>query len=561
MDLKPAALKRYKDVARLLVKYGGPAMRESAAALAGGVETTDDPETTARGEELARDLEALGPTFIKLGQLLSSRTTLLPAAYSEALERLQDAVEPFPFETVEQIVQDELGVRISKAFEEFDPEPVASASLGQVHQARLRGGREVVVKVQRPDIRGRILEDLDAFDEMARVLERHTTVGDRMELEGVLVEFRKTILEELDYRREAQNLERLAENLAGFDRIVVPRPVPDYSTGRVLTMDYVAGTKITRAGPLALQEVDGEELAEELFRAYLKQVLVDGFFHADPHPGNVFLTPDGRIALLDLGMVARLSSRLRDTLLKLVLAIADGRSDETADYALAIATRRDDADEPTFRRRVTDLVGQYSGTGLVALPVGKVFLEMVRAAVDTGIRLPADTAMLGKTLVHLDAAGRVLAPNFDPTDSIRRNSARLLRDRMLKSLAPGNVVTSALELRDFVDRLPSRVNKILDAAAGNELGLKIDTGIDATQLMVGFQKVANRIAMGLVLAALIVGAALLMRVETSFRIFGYPGFAILLFLVAAAAGAALVIQIAANDLRAGRGRPGARDRR
>ena len=549
MDLKPAHLKRYGNVARLLVKYGNPGAEPVDDSVPGDLAPPADAEPAALGAELAKDLEALGPTFIKLGQLLSSRGTLIPAGYAEALERLQDSVEPFSFEDVERIVTEELGVRISKGFETFDPTPLASASLGQVHRARLRGGRDVVVKVQRPNIRQRITEDLEAFDEMARVLEKHTRVGQRMDLRAVLEEFRRTIFEELDYRREASNLDRLADNLSDFSLIVVPRPVPDYSSSRVLTMDFVPGQKITSLNPAARLEVDGDALAEELFRAYLQQILVDGFFHADPHPGNVFLTPDNRIGLLDLGMVARLAPRLQDALLKMVMAIAHGQGDETADLALEIAERGDNVKEREFRRRVSGMVSEYGGTGLASLAVGKVFLDIVRASMDAGVRLPPETAMLGKALYNLEGIGRALAPEFDPTDSIRRNSARLLRQRMVKSLSPGSVMSSALELRDFADRLPSRLNRILDAAATNRLGLRLETGLDAPRIMLGFQRVANRITMGLVLAALIMGAAMLMRVETSFRILGYPGFAILLFLLAAGAGIALVFSIVRHDRR------------
>jgi predicted unusual protein kinase regulating ubiquinone biosynthesis (AarF/ABC1/UbiB family) len=195
------------------------------------------------------------------------------------------------------------------------------------------------------------------------------------------------------------------------------------------------------------------------------------------------------------------------------------------------------------------MVSEYGGTGLASLAVGKVFLDIVRASMDAGVRMPPETAMLGKALYNLEGIGRALAPEFDPTDSIRRNSARLLRQRMVKSLSPGSVMGSALELRDFADRLPSRLNRILDAAANNRLGFRLDTGLDAPRIMLGFQRVANRITMGLVLAALIMGAAMLMRVETSFRILGYPGFAILLFLLAAGAGIALVFSIVRHDRR------------
>jgi predicted unusual protein kinase regulating ubiquinone biosynthesis (AarF/ABC1/UbiB family) len=381
-SLKLAHVKRYKDIAVLLMKYG----RSDVVREAGWDEEIEPAKGTAvapadpKAEELAADLEAMGPTFIKLGQLLSTRPDLLPPPYIEALSRLQDKVTPFSYEEVEQIVTEELGVRISKAFGEFSTEPLAAASLGQVHRATLRDGRQVVVKVQRPNIREQVIEDLAALAEIAGVLDRRTKIGKRYHFSGMVEEFHKTLLDELDYRREAGNLTTLADNLAEFERIVVPRPVLDYSTVRVLTMDYITGHKIDSVSPVALLEVDGHALAEELFRAYLKQIFVDGFFHADPHPGNVFLTDDGRIALLDLGMVDRIGPRLQEQLLQMVMAVSEGRADEVSDIAIKIGETTEEFDEKEFRSRVEDVVARTQDVTLGELQVGKVFLDMAKQA-------------------------------------------------------------------------------------------------------------------------------------------------------------------------------------
>jgi predicted unusual protein kinase regulating ubiquinone biosynthesis (AarF/ABC1/UbiB family) len=563
--LKLAHVKRYKDIAVLLVKYG----RSDVVAEAGWDQELEPRNRAAvaraepKAEELAADLEALGPTFVKLGQLLSTRGDLLPAPYVEALSRLQDDVKPFPYEEVERIVTEELGVRISKAFVEFSTTPLAAASLGQVHRAVLRDGRQVVVKVQRPGIRQQAMEDLEALAEIAAVLDRRTKIGKRYHFTEMVEEFRKTLLAELDYRREAGNLSTLADNLAEFERIVVPRPVPDYSTSRVLTMDYITGRKVSGMSPVALLEIDGEALAEELFRAYLKQIFVDGFFHADPHPGNVFITDDCRIGLLDLGMVARIAPRMQEQLLQMVLAISDGRADEAADVAIKIGETTEEFQEKEFRRRVAEVVAQTQDKSLGELEVGKAFLDMAKHAGETGIRMPPELTVLGKALLNLDSIGRILAPEFDPSASIQRNSSRIMNQRMLKAVSPGNVYAGLLEMKDLVTRLPARVNKILDATASNKFGFKIDTGIDAGGLMMGLQTVANRITVGLVLAALIVGAAMLMQIPTSFTIFGYPGLAMLFFLAAASGGLTLLVHIALTDRRrrrearhAGNGRNG-----
>jgi ubiquinone biosynthesis protein len=554
LSLKTEHLKRYKDIAQLFVKYGRSDLLKSAgleAELEGeGAAVPGDADELAR--QLTDDLEKLGPTFIKLGQLLSTRPDLLPVPFIEALTRLQDKVEPFPYKEVEAIITSELGVRLSKLFREFDREPLAAASLGQVHRAWLRDGRPVAVKVQRPGIRERIQEDLEALDEIAQTLDKRTEIGARYQFAGMLHEFRRSLIKELDYRQEARNLATLRANLAQFDRIVVPAAIDDYTTGRVLTIDYIRGQKITSINPVVRTELDGAVLAEQLFQAYLRQILIDGFVHADPHPGNVFLTEDDRIALLDLGMVARVTPTMQEKLLQMLLAVSEGRADEAATIAISIGDVQEDYfDETGFRRKVAELVAENQGASIEQMQVGRTILMVSRMSAESGIRVPSELTMLGKTLLNLDQVGRTLDPTFDPNASIRRNATELTTERLRRSLSAGNFMASLMELRDFAQRLPARVNRILDMVADNKLKVNVDA-IDEKLLMEGFQKVANRITTGLILAALIVGAAMLMRVESSFRILGYPALAMLFFLVAAGGGIFLLVDIFMTDYRSGR---------
>ena len=547
ISLKPQHLNRYRQIAWLFVKYGrSDLVKESGLDETLAAEQRVSPKEAAKASELADDLEKLGPTFVKLGQLLSTRVELMPRAYLEALARLQDNVEPFAFDEIEKIVSSELGVRMSKAFSDFDVTPMAAASLGQVHRARLRDGRQVAVKVQRPGIREALLEDLDALDEIAEFLDNHTAAGKRYEFCQMLDQFRKSLLRELDYRQEANNLTTIGKQLEDFERIIVPAPIMDYSTARVLTMQYVHGKKITDLSPLARMEFDGAALAEELFRAYLEQILVNGFFHADPHPGNVFLTDDYRIALLDLGMVGRIMPGLQEQLLQLLLAISEGRGDDAAAIAIKIGDRKEDFAEKDFTHAISEIVAQQQGATVEQLQVGRLVLEVTQASGENGIRVPAELTMLGKTLLNLDQVGRAIEPEFDPNASIRRNAAQIMQQRLMKSLSPGNLFSGVLELKDLLQRLPARINKIIDAIANNEMKISVDA-IDEKTLVLGFQKVANRITVGLIIAALIVGAAMMMRVETSFRIWGYPGLAILLFLAAAGGGVVLLINILFYD--------------
>lgn len=547
LSLKPERLKRYKDVVALFIKYGrSDLVQHPNLALA-----SRDAEAAAlreqpKAEQLAEDLEKLGPTFIKLGQLLSTRGDLLPEPYLEALARLQDQVEPFPINEVEEIISSELGARLSKLFVEFDREPTAAASLSQVHRARMRDGREVVVKVQRPDIRPQIVEDLAALEEVADFIDAHTEVGKRYEFSSMLAELRRSLLRELDFKREASNLTRLGASLREFENLVVPEPIEDFTTSRVLTMEYIPGRKITDVSPLRLMEIDSMALAEEIFRAYLKQILVDGFFHADPHPGNVFLTDDNRIALIDLGMVAHISGNLQENLLRLLLAISEGRGGEAADIAIGMGEAKANFDKSDFKHRVSNLVARHADATLEQIDAGQVVLKIMRIAADDWFVMPPEVTMIAKAMLNLDKVVFTLAPNFDPNAIIREEATNLLMQRMTKSIEPGSVLSRIIDVKEFVERFPTRINKILDAIGNNELVIGVDA-FDEKVLLEGLQKVANRITLGLILAALIVGAALMMRVETSFRIFGYPGLPTIFFLMAAVASLVLVASILFTD--------------
>jgi ubiquinone biosynthesis protein len=547
LSLKPERLKRYKDVVTLLIKYGGSDLvKPTDLDIVGAPNQRALATMEPKAEELASDLEQLGPTFIKLGQLLSTRGDLLPEPYLEALARLQDHIEPFSYDEVEQIVSTELGGRLSKLFAEFDREPVAAASLAQVHRARMRDGRQVVVKVQRPGVRETIVTDLEALEEVAEFIDAHTETGKRYEFSNMLVELRQSLLRELDFKQEATNLRRVRTSLREFERIVIPEPVDDYTTSRVLTMDHVTGKKVTDLSPLRLLELDGPALSEEIFRAYLKQILIDGFFHADPHPGNVFITDDDRIALIDLGMVGHISEGFQDNLLRLLLAISEGRGDEAAEVAMKMGEPKPNFDKSDYEQRVANLVVQHADATLDHIDAGHVVLEITRISADCWFRLPQQFTLIAKALLNLDRVVYTLDPYFDPNAIIRDEATNILTRKIVKSIEPGNVLTRVIEVKEFVEKLPHRVNKILDAVGNNELKIAVDA-IDERIVLDGLQKVANRITLGLVLAALIIGAALMMRVETSFRILGYPGLPMIFFLLAAIAGIVLVISIMFYD--------------
>jgi len=488
----------------------------------------------------------MGPTFIKLGQLLSTRADLLPQPYLDALARLQDSVDPFSFAEVEATITSELGTRLSKAFADFERRPIAAASLGQVHRAEMRDGRQVVVKVQRPHVREQIAGDFEVLSEIAEFLDKHTEVGKRYEFARILNEFRKNLLRELDYRIECANLTRIGEHLEERENIIVPAPINDYSTARVLTMEYIEGRKITAVTALGHLEIDGRALAEELFAAYLKQILVDGFFHADPHPGNVLLTDEQKIALIDLGMVGQILPEQEDDLLQLLLAISEGIGDRAAEFTMRLGEERAGFDEAQFSREISDLVVRHQGANMEQINTGRIVLEITRICGESHFRMPPEFTMVAKTLLNLDQIVFVLDPEFDPKESIRENAIAILEQRLEKGASTAALLRTVVEAKSLLEKLPARVNRFLDALAHNDIRIQVDA-IDEERLLEAFQKIANRITLGLVTASLIVGAALLMRVETQFRIFGYPGLAMIFFLIAACIGIGLMVSIVFYD--------------
>ena len=554
LPLNPAHAAQYAALARLLVRHGRSDVVTGAGFDEFLVEDERPTGDAAGAVALADDLEAMGPTYVKLGQLLSTRVDLLPPSYTEALTRLQDDVEPFAFEDVARTVEDDLGVGIKHGFASFDEAPLAAASLGQVHRAVLRSGREVVVKVQRPGIREQVRDDMEVLGRLATFADEHTEVGRRYGFGQLLAQFRRSIAGELDYQREAANLRRLGELTGGYEHLVVPEPVADYTSSRVLTMEYLPGKKVTDVGALGLLDVDGQPLVDELFSAYLRMILVDGFLHADPHPGNVLLTRDGRLGIIDLGMVATVPPRVQDQVVKLLLAVSDADGEETAAVLAMMGEPLEGYDASRFRDDVAALVTRAVSLG-GDVQAGAVLVELSRLSGVHGLRPPPEMAMVGKALLNLDQVTTHLVPSFAPAKAIRENLAEIM-GRGLR-VSPSGIMAAAIDAKDFATSFPARANRIMDSLAEGRFSVRVDA-VDEARLLPVLQRLANRLTMGIVLAALVVGAALMMQVPTDTRVLGYPAIAMVFFLLAALGGAALVLSIMRHDRKIERS--AARDR-
>ncbi|HZU71310.1 MAG TPA: AarF/UbiB family protein [Acidimicrobiales bacterium] len=539
MAARRTQVRTYAQIGRLLLRNRSV----GSAGVAGGTPHAAEDERRA-GEQLAGDLERMGPTFVKLGQLLSTRSDLLPEPYLEALSRLQDQVSPLPAEVVRRAFEDEIGAGVGDVFAEFDETPLGSASLGQVHRATTRDGRAVVVKVQRPGVEEQVAADVATLGELARMLDDHTDAGRRFGFADLFGQFRRSLLDELDYRTEAANLVRLGEVLADHPLVVVPRPMESFSGARVLTMEHIAGRKVTDIGPFGRLELKGAALADGLIEAYLDQIFVHGFFHADPHPGNVLLTDDGRIGLVDLGMVGYLREQVRSALVRLVLAAQAGRGEECAEVLFRLGRPLEDFDEPGLQREVSELLARRTAASVGELSGGELVMHLSRVCGECGLRPPAELAMVARALLSLERVAVALDPNFDAGQSVADHAAELLSPQLRPS--PSGVVGALLDARDFAEQLPGRINRVMDSLAHGELRLRVHA-FDETEMLRSLQKLANRLAMGLVIAALLVGAAILTRAPSSSRILGYPSVALVCFLVAVACGLALMASIVLSD--------------
>ena len=539
---------RYVALARLVRRHGRSDLLAGARLDEFDIDDDAPAGDVDRAAAFAEDLEAMGPTFIKLGQLLSTRHDLLPAAYTSALERLQDSVDPVPFDTVREIVESELGASLKERFSEFTEKPVAAASIGQVHRAVLRNGHEVVVKVQRPGVREQAREDMEVLERLATLADNRTDAGRTFGFGRLLDQFRRSLAGELDYRREARSLVTFGELTAPYDLLLVPQPVPEYTTSKVLTMDHVEGRKVTDIGPLGLVDLDTRPMVEQLFSAYLHMILDAGVLHADPHPGNLLLTADNRLALLDLGMTASVPPRIQNDIIKLLLSISDGDGEESAAVLAAMGHPLDDFDAAAFRDDVSHLVSEALASGS-DVSVGTVLMDLSRLSGEHGLRPPAEMSMVGKALLNLDRATSHLDPHFAPAVAIRTNVSEIFAAGL--KVSAGGLISAAIESKTFMAQLPARANRIVDALAEGELRIQVQA-IDEERLHTVIQRVANRVTLGIIIAATILGAAMVVRVPSDWTVLGYPGLAILFFLFAVCAGVGMAAWIFLTDRKVAR---------
>lgn len=593
MILAPRYLPRIAATIGLFTRYGlldyakGQGLLGlEGAQLDADAKPDDDQPPNTKAQAFKDRLVELGPAYIKLGQVLSTRPDLVSPAFVKELERLQDSVPPMPFEDVEAIVEAELGAKIGKLFGSFDEKPLGSASLGQVHAAQLRDGRDVVVKIQRTGIREILSDDIEFFKELAAFLAAHTSAGDKVDIIGVVQQLERALIDELDYRTEARNAASFRKSLAGFPHILIPRVIDAYTTHKVLTMQRVRGVKISDIPPITRIDHDFGPLADEFARAYLQQITGTGHFHADPHPGNLFvvlpgrenpLTPaeaaatdrrgeerktatplirsekeamrnatevadpdDPKLAMIDFGMTAHLTESMRNSVVRLLLAMAENQGDVAADVLIGIGQHPPTFDRTAYVRDVSSLIAKHADETVGDTPAGLVLYETIAVAYREGLKLPAELTLLAKALFNLDAVTRSLDPNFNPSQTIREYATNIANDRAKRDLSPQRLFQVAAASSDLLNALPRRLDTITERMARNDFAFRIDTP-QLPILLKGMEKIANRIFTGLVLAGLLIASTSLLQY--------WRPVGVIAIAIAAALGLYMIVAIIINDRR------------
>ncbi len=456
-------------------------------------------------------LEDMGVTFVKLGQILASRADLLPPDYQVELAKLQDQARPLPVGTVEKAIQEELGAAAAELFGSFETEPLAAGSIGQAHAAILKDGSAVVVKVRRPGALEQVEEDLAILGELAAAASRRWEIAELYDLVGLADEFKQTLMAELDYVREGRNAERFARNFVDDPDVHIPRVSWDTSTARVLTLERIQGLKIDDLAGLEAAGIDRHDLAERAARVILKMVFDDGFFHADPHPGNFFIEESGRIGLIDFGMVGSLDDRTRQQLARLLLGVTSGESERLVDTFLELGVARQRVDRARLSEDLGHLLSRYYGRPLGEMKLGPILEESLEIMRRHRLHLPSSLALLLKTLAMHESLGTALDPNFQITQVLVPYAQRLLLQEFSPTVWARRLGAAGLEAARLGADLPLQLRRLMSEVESGrlEVGMR-PQGFEP--IVHRFERLANRIVLGILAAAFINGLAILMSV-------------------------------------------------
>jgi len=493
----------------------------------------------------------LGPSFIKLAQILSSRPDLITIEYANEFKKLQDKVPPFPSEQAKQIIEAEFNVSVKDVFSEFEVASVAAASIAQVHNATLQSGEKVIVKVQRPEIREILETDIVILGAIARLLLKYIPESKLFDPEGIVNEFARSVRKELDFVSEAKNAQRFQRNFSGCDDVYIPKIFTELLSGKVIVMERLEGVRIDDLAGIESMGIDRREIAQKGVDAYFKMIFEDGFFHADPHPGNIFVMSDGKIGIMDFGIVGWLTTELMETMASAFLAILNKNFDRLVDIYIDLGLVTDEVDLEKFKKEFkVDLI--YLMEPLYDLSISEVnfpeYLEaLTHLVIKHGLKVPSDLLLMNRTILIVDNLGRQLDPGFNLISAAEPYAAELVKKRMSPQRMFDKSKENLTEIGDLLLDTPKQINRLLRKSLRDEVSFRIDP-IGMDKLIRDIDRSSNRLAFSVVVAAIIVGSSMLMQSDIGGKILGMPTVGAIGFLVAIVLGLRLLISI----IRSGR---------
>lgn len=544
-------IKRYRQILSVLLKYGFDDIVERLklrSFLKIGrrffrkARAVEKIERLTTAQRLRMALAELGPTFIKLGQVLSTRPDLIPYDFVKELAKLQDDVPPFASDHAMQIVAKELGKPITELFQSFSEESLAAASIAQVHRAVLPDSRAIVVKIQRPDIRKTIETDIDILYDLAAVVEKYIPEAELYNPRAIVTEFARTIRSELDFIREGRNIDRFRNYFKNDRTIYLPQVYWELTTANVLAMEFIAGTKISDIDFSQRRDLDPKIIARNGAMATLKMIFEHGFFHADPHPGNLFVLPKNILAPIDFGMVGRLDEQTKNYLRNLLSAIVEKNIDKIIKIFMDAEVLDERNDTRSLRLDLNDFIDSYMGIPLYQLEIEKLFGDLVDVLRRHRISLLTDVVLMAKALVTIEALGRSLDPEFNIMTLIEPYATKLMLQSALPMKQLKELKQMALDTEDLMKILPSELKFILRKVKKGRMNMIFEhRGLE--RLILELDKSSNRLSFSLIIAALIIGSSLIIFLNKGPFILGLSIFGLIGYLIAAILGLWLVIAI------------------
>jgi ubiquinone biosynthesis protein len=509
--------------------------------LLGGKPLRRELERSA-AERARRALEELGPTFIKFGQIISTRPDIIPEDFIIELLKLQDSVAPIPYKDVVSVIEAQFKKPVSELFRKIDETPIAAASIAQVHRATTLSGEEVVVKVQRPGIGETIDTDITILGYIARLAVKHIPESRLYDPEGVVDEFSRTIKREMDFTLEASYTERFRQNFSEDPRVVVPKVFWELTGRNVLTMERIHGIKVDKVDKLKEAGIDTAKVAHLITDTFFKQVFEFGLFHGDLHSGNIFVISSERIALVDFGIAGRIDSVMKHYLADILISFVKGDFEGLTRVYQKMGILPESIDKAAFEREYYDIMLHYFGRPFKSVRIGELLMDYIRLAARHNVMLPRDLLLFDKCVFELEGLARLLYPDVDILKESEPYAARLYLERTSPKALVQDAVSVASDYNDLFREMPGRTGEILKKVLDNKLRIEfMHKGLE--DFMGEMDRSSNRLTFGLIVAALVIGSSLVISSEASPKIAGYAALGILGFLIASFLGLWLAFQI------------------